>query len=289
MSGSAQVELVCDPGCLLAEGPLWNQAEKKLYFTDIENRCLWRCDPETGVAEIAWKHARKIGGFAWTREGDLILCAEDRVDKLCRGGRWETLFAFNFPKGERFNDITTDPEGRIFAGTMQAGLYRLEKGKDPVRVLDKIHCSNGMAFSPDEKTFYHTSTQDFVINRYDYDRATGAITHPRCLLKCDPAQGWPDGMTMDADGYLWSAFWRGGAIRRLSPEGAVVRTVKLPAKIPTSVIFGGDQLRDLFITTSSWGRVSEENRVDAAGEFLGGGVYRFTPEIGGRPEWPAAL
>ena len=281
------VELVCDPGCLLTEGPLWNSAEKKLYFTDIEECCLWRCDTDTGRAEKFWQGILKVGGFAFNHDGDLILCAGNQVLKLYSDGRTETLFVMDFPDGERFNDITTDPAGRIFAGTMNAGLYRLEKGRSPVKLIDKVKCSNGMAFSLDEKIFYHTSTGEFVINSYDYDRSTGDISNPRQFFKCDAADGWPDGLTIDLEGSLWSAFWQGGVIRRIFPDGKVVQTVKLPAKIPTSVMFGGKNLRELFITTSSWGRINAETRVNEKGEFLGGGIYRIVPGVGGRAEWTA--
>ena len=281
------VGLVCDPGCLLAEGPLWNSAERRLYFTDIEECCLWRCDPSTGHTEKFWQGSIKVGGFAFNLDGDLILCAGNQVLKLRSDGRTETLFVMDFPKGERFNDITTDPAGRIFAGTMNAGLYRLEKGRAPVKLLDKVNCSNGMTFSLDNKIFYHTTTMDLVINCYDYDLSTGHIANPRQFFKCEKTDGLPDGLTMDLEGCLWSAFWQGGAIRRISSAGKVIKTIKLPAKIPTSVIFGGEGLRELFITTSSWGRIKAETRINAQGEFLGGGIYRVVPGAGGRAEWPA--
>ncbi len=169
------LKLICKPASLLAEGPLWNILEKKLYFTDIEKCCLWRLDPSSDQTEKFYQGDKKIGGFAFSRDGGLVLCAGKHVVKLHADGYAETLFVMDFPEVERFNDITTDPEGRIFAGTMNAGLYRLEKGKSPVSLLDKVNCSNGMTFSLDEKTFYHTATKDCVVNVYDYDRTDGTI------------------------------------------------------------------------------------------------------------------
>ncbi len=279
-------ELVCDPGCLLAEGPLWNPVDKKLYFTDILGCSLWRCDTSNGKAENFWRGNVKVGGFAFNRDGDLILCAEKRVLKLHSDGSTETLFTMDFPEGERFNDITTDPEGRIFAGTMDSGLFRFEKGKDPVKLLDKLPCSNGMTFSLDLKTFYHTETGNRVVNCYDYDRRTGVISKPQEFFRCCEDDGFPDGLTIDMEGCIWVAFWNGGAIRRISPAGKILTTVKLPAKIPTSVMFGGEGLKELFITTSSYGRTDDIKRVNSKGEFLGGGVYRIVPGVAGRPEWP---
>ncbi len=279
-------ELVCDPACLLAEGPLWNPADLKLYFTDILGCSLWRCDTATGKVENFWRGSVKVGGFAFNRDGNIILCAENRVLKLHSDGSTETLFTMDFPAGERFNDITTDPEGRIFAGTMGCGLFRFEKGKAPVKLLDDIPCSNGMTFSLDLKTFYHTETGNLEVKYYDYDRRTGEISKPRDFFRCCKDDGLPDGLTIDMEGCFWLALWNGGAIIRISPAGRILRTIKLPAKIPTSVMFGGEGLKELFITTSSYGRTDDIKRVNSKGEFLGGGVYRIVPGVAGRAEWP---
>jgi D-xylonolactonase len=144
-----------------------------------------------------------------------------------------------------------------------------------------------MTFSLDLKTFYHVETGNLEVKYYDYDRRTGEISKPREFFRCCKDDGLPDGLTIDMEGCLWLAFWNGGAIIRISPAGRILRTIRLPAKIPTSVMFGGEGLKELFITTSSYGRISSENRVNEKGEFLGGGIYRIVPGVAGRAEWPA--
>ena len=286
------VELVCDPRCLLAESPLWAAAESKLYFTDIEEGCLWKCDPATGNPEMFWRSGLHVGGFAFNLAGDLILCADNKVLKLYKNGTLETLFDLDFPAGERFNDITTDPLGRIYAGTTTPDdrpgrLLCFEKGRPSKVLLTGIVCSNGMSFSLDEKFFFHTNTGAMTITKYNYARATGEIGNGKIFFQGNSSMGLPDGLTLDSENCLWAAFWDGGVIRRFSPEGHILQVVELPAKRPTSVIFGGAKLDELFITTASVGRVSADNRVNKNGEFFGGGIYRFKPNVRGRAEWPA--
>lgn len=268
MVGNGHIELICKVQCRLAECPLWNAAEGRLYFTDIENCCLWLCDPVSGDTEKFYQGEKKISGFAFGRSGDLILCAENCVLKLYDDGRTETLFVMGFPEGERFNDITTDPVGRIYAGTMNYGLFLFEKGKGPQNLLKKANCSNGMTFSLDEKIFYHTATKDFLINSYDYDRASGAVSGCSEFLNSGATEEWPDGLTIDNDGCLWSAFWSGG-VKRISPAGKVIEEFDVPAEHPTSVVFGGENMDELFITTAA------------------GKIFRMKTAYRGRGEWPA--
>jgi len=292
MSKGFHVDLVCDPGCMLGESPLWNANEHKLYFTDIENCKLWCCDPTSGGFEIFWEGNHHIGGFAFSHSGDLILCADNKVLKLYKNGTLETLFELNFPTEERFNDITTDPLGRIYAGTAggEDGSNRLfcfKKGRQPELILTGISCSNGMTFSLDEKSFFHTNTLALTITTYDYDRDSGNISNGKVFFQGSKSMGLPDGLTLDSEGCIWVAFWDAAVIRRLSPDGGILKTIKLPAKKPTSVIFGGENLDELYITTASVGRISANNRVNENGEFLGGGIYSFKPGIHGRSEWLA--
>ncbi len=154
------------PGiCHLGEGPIWNIQEQRLYWTDILNRWLWVYDPESGASRVFWEGAYQVGGFAFSGNGGLVLCTDKGVSIL-KSEQVGQLYAepelfYDIPMapGERFNDITVDPAGRIFAGTFNRAsptgtLYRLEKGRQPVLVLTGVGCSNGMTFSMDEKFFY---------------------------------------------------------------------------------------------------------------------------------------
>jgi len=260
------VELISSIKCKLAECPLWNIHENRLYFTDIKQHCLWRLDPQTRNAEKFYNSQFKIGGFAFNNDGTLILCAESHVFKLYKNGETEKLYSMDFSPKERFNDITTDPAGRIYVGTMNSGLFLFEKDKKPVTLIKKVNCSNGMAFNLSENKFYHAVTKDCLINSYDYNRRTGAISDRKNFINFQNSQEWPDGLTIDLEGCLWVAFWNDG-VKRISPDGRVIHEVEIPMKNPTSVIFGGKKLDELFITTAS------------------GGIFRIKPETGGQAEW----
>jgi len=287
-----KIECIYEGICHLGEGPLWNAAEKKLYWTDIFNRRIWRFDEPTGESSVFWEGGVMVGGFAFTRKGDMVLCAEKGVYLLRKGSLLE-LFKIDMADNEFFNDITTDPRGRIFAGTLTRGggtgsLYRIEKNKEPVKIMEGISCSNGMTFSLDLKTFYHTNTGKRRVTAYDCDPATGNISNPRIFFQGNEAQGYPDGLTIDDSGHIWQAFWGAGLLRRISPSGIIVEEIPVPAKQPSSVIFGGEKLNRLYITTACQGASDLSTGIDGkTGDFLGGKVYRLDTDVCGRPEWPA--
>jgi sugar lactone lactonase YvrE len=302
--------------CHLGEGPVWNVQLQRLFWTDIYNRRIWMYDPASGSSSIFWEGALQVGGFAFTRSGGVVLCSDKGVHLLAgvvkrleganglnqAGGlrvtddfHAEPVLLFDIPMrvNEMFNDITVDPNGRIFAGTISrpdftdGTLYRFEKGKDPAVVLKDLYCSNGMTFSLDEKTFFHTDSTFHKITKYDYDRETGNITNPRSYFQGTPEMGSPDGMTMDSEGYIWAAFWGGSCIRRLDPEGRIAAEILLPAKQPSSTMFGGEKLDELYITTACEGADNIMAGYCNDGVFLGGPVYRGIPGVAGRAEWLA--
>ncbi|MCK5126827.1 MAG: SMP-30/gluconolactonase/LRE family protein [candidate division Zixibacteria bacterium] len=295
MNKKIKIELICNPQCSLGENPYWNNIDKKLYFTDITECCLWRCDIKTDEAEKFWTGDFKVGGFAFNQTHQIIMFAENKVLKLHENGTLETLFEMQFRHGQIFNDIIVDPMGRIFAGTVshEGGsdtLFRFEKGKTPKIVVENLHCSNGMAFSMDQKSFFHTDTRTCRIIKYDYDKQTGAINNPRIFYQGNRPMGLPDGMTIDTDDCIWIAFWGGSTVLKFSPTGQIIGHIPLPCKNPTSLIFGGDKLNELYITSASIGRKSPESRVTKKGElFLGGGIYRIKTQTTGRKEWLANL
>lgn len=286
------IECICPHICHLGEGPLWDVARRKLYWADILRRQLWEYAPEQPTAGLFWQGDMMVGGFALTRAGGMVLCADQGVFKYAAGSAPVKLLELPFRPGERFNDITTDPAGRIFAGTLKSDrrdgvLYRLERAQPPVPVITGIGISNGMAFSMDEKTFFHTDSLAGTITRYDYHRQTGALSKPQIFFKADRALGLPDGLTIDTQDNLWSAFWGAGCVRQISPRGRIIGEIKLPARNISSLTFGGHDLRDLYITSACEGGTDLEKGLDAAGNFLGGPTYRCRVAARGRAEWPA--
>ncbi len=133
----------------------------------------------------------------------------------------------------RFNDVIADPEGRVFCGTMPGDdelgdLYRLEPDGTATVVIENIDIPNGMGFSRNLETFYLTESEAHAVYAFDYDRETGALTNRRTFLETGDGDGVPDGMTVDADDYVWSARWDGGRVVRYKPDGRDVDTIDLP-------------------------------------------------------------
>ena len=294
------MEIIHKNICHLGEGPIWNAECRRLFWTDIFNKTIWVYDPAAGSSSIFWTGEYKVGGFAFTRSGDMVLCT-DRGVYLQRlkalkspNGEPELLFDIPLAENEMFNDITVYPEGRIYAGTIKrpdftniGKLYRLEKGRKPEVVLEGLHCSNGMTFSLDEKYFFHTDSLMHRITKYEYDRRTGSIKKPSVYFQGIREMGLPDGITLDAENHVWVAFWGGSCIRRIDPSGAVDTHIAVPAKQPSSVMFGGDELNELYITSAAENADNIKTGFCKDGSFSGGQVYRLRPGVNGRKEWLA--
>jgi len=292
------VTCVFDGICHLGECPIWNVELGQLFWTDIYNKQIWVCDPATSKSRIFWQGEHQVGGFAFAKNGGMVFCTDSGVYLLPREeignveGKLKKLFDVPMVPGERFNDITVDPKGRLFAGTLRSDcqdgtLYRIEKHNDPVTIVKNIGCSNGMTFSIDKKKFFHTDSTTRKITSYKYCEITGQIKEPVVFFQCNESKGLPDGITIDTEDHIWAAFWGDSVIRRINPKGEFVKEVILPAIQPSSVIFGGDELSDLYITTACQGAHNLEKGLDEKGDFLGGHVYKLDTEFKGRPEWLA--
>jgi D-xylonolactonase len=294
------VRSINNPICHLAECPIWNDSERALYWTDILERRIWRYDPGTGEIRIEWRGDAMVGGFAFAANNDMVLCTEKGVYRLNRQSdapaesSLRLLYDVSMAADERFNDITTDPTGRIFAGTLTARrehgiLYRLEKNRPAEVVLNDIGTSNGMTFSLDLKYFYHTDSHVRTITRYDYDLDTGDIVNPCAFYKAAETDGVPDGITMDAEGYIWVACWGGRKVIRIDPAGRIVLELRIPAVQISSVAFGGNDMNELYVTTACEGGADLARGLDESGRYLGGHVFCAHVDAVGRKEWPADL
>ena len=146
-------------------------------------------------------------------------------------------------------------------------------------MLDDVSISNGIDWSDDGRLMYYVDTPTGSIDVFDFDAAEGAIANRRSLVRVEAGAGWPDGLTLDADGYLWVALWSGGAVYRYTPDGVLDRVVPVPVSHPTSCTFGGRDLGDLYITTAATA-LTPERRLR---EPLAGGLFRCRPGVRGRP------
>jgi sugar lactone lactonase YvrE len=252
-----EIERIAVPDDELGEGPLWDPAANVLYWVDIKGRAIHRLDVPSGAVK-SWPTPSEVGALALREAGGAVVVLKDG------------FYAFNFASGAcvplaaglvdapgiRFNDAKVDRQGRLVAGTIvedlitaDGQLFRLNRDLS-VEVLESgIICSNGPCWSPDGGTFYFADTPTRVISAYDYDAATGALANKRPFADTDAFDTAPDGATVDAEGYLWSAFVLTGAVGRFAPDGTLDRTIDVPVDHPTSVAFGGADLDVLYVTS----------------------------------------
>ena len=274
-------ELIADYACQVGENPLRHAVEQRLYWIDIPTGGIFRYDPASGRHEQCWSGA-PIGGFTIQRDGSLLLFMAGGAVKIWQNG-YLTSVIDEIPDEltGRFNDVIADPAGRVFCGTapaqpLRSRLYRLDTNGTYVKLLDGLEFANGMGFTPDYSAMYLSDSAGRKIYRFDYEQATGAITNQRVFLDVQTG-GFPDGMTVDANGYIWSARWDGSCLVRYTPDGVEDHRIAFPVKKVSSVVFGGADYRDMYITTAGGNNKPDEGK-------LAGGLFRLRLNIQGRPE-----
>ena len=254
---------------LLAESPVWDADNNRIYWVDIEKGILhWYNFSDQSKHEFST--GQKIGSVGLVSENRLVAALENGffyIDTLKKSVtpilQTESEISTN-----RFNDGKCDPMGRFWAGTMSmtgephAGkLYMLDGNLRVFERVTGVGCSNGMAWSPDHKTLYYIDSLSSQLVTYDFDMFSGAISNKRILIRFAPEEGIPDGMTVDSTGALWVAMWNGGNVSRYHPiSGEHLLRTKLPVTQISSCTFGGPTLSDLFITTASVGLKAQQLR-----------------------------
>ncbi len=273
---------------VLGESPVWDVAEAALYWVDTENATLQRLSPATGVVD-RWTLPERISAIALRREGGLVVALASGLALFDpEAGSVERLAApeAHIPRN-RFNDGKCDRRGRFWAGTMDerfsercGALYRL--GGDGVcqKMETGIGVSNGLAWSPDNRAFYFGDTMQRAIFVYDFDLDAGCIGDRRLFADLRDQPGAPDGSTVDSEGFLWNAQWNGWRLMRYAPDGSVDRVVELPVQNPTSCMFGGPDLRTLYVTSALWGL----SPADVAGQPWAGALLELDVGVAGLPE-----
>jgi sugar lactone lactonase YvrE len=281
------MECVLDAKAELGESPVWDPIAACLYFVDITLGLVHRYDPETRTSR-ALPVGTFVGAIALTHSNDLVLAARDGFVRLDpRTGRTLRIADVEADRADqRMNDGKCDPRGRFWAGTMAiderrgaGALYKLDPDGRVHAMLEHVSISNGLDWSDDGRSMYYVDTPTGSIDVFDFDAAEGAITNRRSFARVEAGAGWPDGLTLDADGYLWVALWSGSAVRRYTPDGVLDRVVPVPVSHPTSCTFGGRDLGDLYITTAATALTPEER----VREPLAGGLFRCRPGVRGRP------
>jgi D-xylonolactonase len=279
------MDCIADVHAVLGEGPVWVEREAALYWVDIPEAQLFRWSEAEGVRTL--NPIVNLCSLAPRASGGFIGAGYDGFFEIEPGA---SLRLIGNPEPDldtnRFNDGKVDRQGRFWAGTMDrnerqasGSLYRLDPDLNWTRIDSGYRVTNGPAFSLDGRTLYHT---DSALQRvYAFDLAAdGSVSNRRVHLQFGEGEGYPDGMTVDADDCLWIAFWDGWCVRRFSPAGERLAELKVPAQRPTSVAFGGADYDQLFITTASRDLTPDQLR----DQPQAGGVFMSHPGVQGVAE-----
>lgn len=274
---------------MVGESPIWRPEEQSLYWVDIQNKQIHRFDPSSGTNQtfdlpeiVTCIALRAGGGLVLTLRKHFATFAPATL-KLERLGEVESDLPDN-----RFNDGQCDPQGRFWAGTMDAvhwsapsgNLYRLDADKTISLMQPNVICSNGSGWSPDGRKMYYTESFRYAILVYDFDACTGAISNrlPFATL-VNNSGGFPDGMTVDADGFVWSNVVGLGQIHRYDPQGKLERIVQLSVPRATDCTFGGRDLKTLYVTTARETMTPEQ----LAAAPLSGSLFAIDCDVRGLP------
>ncbi|MDN3260609.1 SMP-30/gluconolactonase/LRE family protein [Streptomyces sp. CSDS2] len=240
----------------LGEGPTWDPATGTLLWLDILGMRLHTYDPVTGRRTVRTT-PQHVGAAKPRAGGGLVLNLRDGVGLLDPDGAFRWLHHEPVP-GRRANDAAVAPDGSLWAGTMRydeaAGggtLSRLTGDGTAQTMLDDVAVSNGTGWSPDGRLMYYVDSPTRRVDVFDYD--SEGIRDRRPLVEIEEGAGYPDGLTVDADGCVWVALWDGGAVRRYTPDGTLDRVISLPTPRTTACAFGGPALTDLYVTTARTG------------------------------------
>lgn len=280
------VDLLLDAQALLGESPRWHAPEARLYWVDIDAHRIHRTDPATGATETM-QLDQPVGCVAPRAGGGLVMGLKDGCALIDAWGEAPRPFGPAVLAGiaeQRFNDGCVDAAGRFWIGSVTrdksnpgAMLFRLDPDGTLTPMLGGLLTSNGAAFSPDGRTFYHADTPTHALHAYAVDPATGALGDGRLFHQFEQGKGRPDGGTVDAEGCYWSALWDGWRVVRLSPAGELLQTVDLPVQRPTMIAFGGADLKTAFVT-SAGKKLTDEER---AAQPHAGGVFTFAVDVPG--------
>lgn len=282
------VECVIDARNTTGESPLWSAREAALYWVDIPDGSIHRWHPASGERRI-WHLRAAIGSIGLRARGGMIVAMRSGFHLFDLETETVTFLAHPEPDvpTSRLNDGKVSPEGRFWAGTMDerpekepiASLYRLDVDHRCTRMAGGVKVSNGLAWSPDGRTMYHSDSRGGVIFRYPYDPETGSIGEREVFVSMQPEWGRPDGGATDEEGCYWSCGVSGGRINRFNPAGELIEYVEMPVTHPTMPCFGGPGGRTMYVTSL------RENLTEAelARTPQAGGVFMLEPGVAGAP------
>lgn len=280
-----QFELVWDSRCGVAESPVWDATNRRLLFCDIPGKRINALSVDTG-ARVSWDLPEVVGSFGLCRSGRLVVALRHHV--VLFDPRTGAIANLTQPVAEpptnRFNDGKVGPDGCFWVGSMDensprqktGALYRITPAGGIERRAEGYAVSNGLAWSPDGRTMYHSDSTAGIIESWGFDTATGALSNHRIMCTLSNADGRPDGAATDVDGNYWSAGPSAGCINRFSPDGSLLEKQPFPVPGPTMPCFADGKL---YVTSLREGRSAEQ--LEQYPTL--GGLFRTDAPIAGAP------
>ena len=263
-------------GFSLIEGPCYDN-ENGLYFCDSHSGGVFRTD-SNGFVETVIPKRKGVGGIALHAAGGIVVSGRN----ICHVKQGVSRFLFELDGSARFNDIATDPSGRLYVGSLRfdpfnpgaqpkpGELYRIDKEGLATQLYDDVGLTNGIGFSPDGQTIYHSDSlrRHIIAHRIEAD---GSCVDRHIFAELP--KGAPDGLCVDADGGVWVSAYGASCIFTFTPEGKLCQKIDVPATKVTSLCFGDKDLRTLYVTSAD----------NQANESLGGCIFRLRVDVPGLP------
>ncbi|MCX6621133.1 MAG: SMP-30/gluconolactonase/LRE family protein [Acidobacteria bacterium] len=291
------METIARFGELCGEGPVWDPETATLYWTDLSSSKFYRY--RDGIAEQI-HDGLEICGFRLNRSGGFTIANSGGVWLWDGEGAPRLVVAEAEGSRLKINDCRAAAAGRLIAGSNfyhpsepfeRAKLWSVATDGRATILDEGFELSNGIGFSPDSKTLYFTDSTTRTIYAYDYWLATGAVSKRRVFVQVPSTEGVPDGMTVDSEGFVWSAQWYGSSVVRYDPDGVVERRIVLPAKQTSAVTFGGRDLDEIYVTSAAQSEVLPvmPPGYDWENGLFGGEIYRVKVDVRGKPEHLTAI
>ena len=261
--------IVSDDKSILGESPIWDEFYQRIYWVDIESKCLhaWSF---LDNKKLEWNFDNRISAISLTNNNDELICAFDNFFAFYNVNTHHITRLKNqisLPANVRFNDGKTDGYGRFWCGTMSesnpsradGSIYMIDEELEIHKVFDDIYISNSLTFSTDNKYIYYADTFKKKIYRTNLSKDILNIKASEIFVDNTNLKGFPDGSTLDINGYLWNAEWNGGQVVCYDLNGDIINRIKTPMNRPTCCAFGGPNMNVLFITSALEKKANRSN------------------------------
>jgi sugar lactone lactonase YvrE len=256
------IRLVNDHRCILAEGPTWDAEHNCLYWVDIQGKAVHAVNPD-GSGFRTWPLPDRVGSMGICRSGKLVVALTKTVHVLdTETGALEKVADVEADVPHtRLNDGKVGPDGAFWVGTMDerperqpiGNLYRVSGDGTVEKKVEGVYVSNGLAWSGDGRTMFYSDSRGPWIDRFDFDKATGALSNRTRIATLDEATGRPDGGAGDMENCYWSAGISAQRLNRFDRSGKLLSSIDLPVAAPTMPCFGGPDMKTVFVTSLTTG------------------------------------